>query len=96
MSLTSRSTVLSDVARHVIACHVTLTRSFHELSFDGNMCTALLSGASLAACASCGCAAGTAVVQVLGAELTADSWAELRGDVQQIMDRGIGADKEIR
>jgi hypothetical protein len=36
------------------------------------------------------------VVQVLGAELTADSWAELRGDVQQIMDRGIGADKEIR
>ena len=38
---------------------------------------------------------GTAVVQVLGAELTAGSWADLRGDVHHIIHRGLAADKKL-
>ena len=48
-------------------------------SFTGAFLWAYLRGGSLQACCSCGCAVGTAVVQVLGAELTAARWGSWRG-----------------
>ena len=56
-------------------------------SFTAGFLHAYLSGASLQACASCGCAVGTHVVQVLGAELSAAKWNELKGDVRSIIER---------
>ena len=56
-------------------------------SFTGAFLWAYLRGGSLQACCSCGCAVGTAVVQVLGAELTASRWGELRGDLETVLRR---------
>ena len=39
------------------------------------------------ACCACGCAVGTAVVQVLGAELATSRWGELRGDLETVLRR---------
>lgn len=56
-------------------------------SFTAGFLHAYLSGAKLQACASAGCAVATQVVQVLGAELTAIKWGELKGDVHGIIER---------
>ena len=56
-------------------------------SFTAGFLSAYLAGASLQACASCGCAVGTQVVQVLGAELPASRWAELAERTAEIIER---------
>lgn len=56
-------------------------------SFTSGFLHAYLSGASLQACASCGCVVATQVVQTLGAELPAAKWSELKDDVRDIMER---------
>ena len=61
-------------------------------SFTGAFLWAYLRGGSLQACCSCGCAVGTAVVQVLGAELTATRWGELAGDLETVLLRDRGVD----
>ena len=61
-------------------------------SFTAAFLWAYLRGGSLQACCACGCAVGTAVVQVLGAELTASRWGELRGDLETVLRR----DREAR
>ena len=56
-------------------------------SFTAAFLWAYLRGGSLQACCACGCAVGTAVVQVLGAELPASRWGELRGDLETVLRR---------
>ena len=58
-------------------------------SFTAGFLHAYLSGATLQACASCGCAVGTQVVQVLGAELPGSKWMELKANVQSIIQRTV-------
>ena len=56
-------------------------------SFTAAFLWAYLRGGSLQACCACGCAVGTAVVQVLGAELATSRWGELRGDLETVLRR---------
>jgi bifunctional ADP-heptose synthase (sugar kinase/adenylyltransferase) len=71
-------------------------------AFTAGYLAAFLNGASPQACASAGCAVGTAAVQVLGAELSFAKWAELRSVVLGVVERdgefrrarGTGADGE--
>ena len=51
---------------------------------------------SLQACASCGCAVGTQVVQVLGAELPASRWAELAERTAEIIERDAARAAETK
>ena len=70
-------------------------------AFTAGYLAAFLNGASPQACASAGCAVGTAAVQVLGAELPFAKWAELRSVVLGVVElderrraRTTGADGE--
>ena len=54
-------------------------------AFTAGYLAAFLNGAGPQACASAGCAVGTAAVQVLGAELSLAKWAELRATVSDIV-----------
>ena len=71
-------------------------------AFTAGYLAAFLNGAGPQACASAGCAVGTAAVQVLGAELSFAKWAELRSVVLGVVERdgefrrarGTGADGE--
>jgi sugar/nucleoside kinase (ribokinase family) len=56
-------------------------------SFTAAFLWAYLRKGSLQACCACGCAVGTAVVQVLGAELTGGRWGELRDDLETVLER---------
>jgi sugar/nucleoside kinase (ribokinase family) len=56
-------------------------------AFTAGYLAAFLNGASPQACASAGCAVGTAAVQVLGAELSFAKWAELRSVVLGVVER---------
>ncbi|KAL4853031.1 putative sugar kinase [Chlorella vulgaris] len=53
--------------------------------FTSGCLLGLLSGASLAACTACGCAAGTAAVQTAGAELEAQALRQLRVRIAGIL-----------
>ena len=65
-------------------------------SFTAGFLSAYLAGASLQACASCGCAVGTQVVQVLGAELPASRWAELAERTAEIIERDAARAAETK
>ena len=54
-------------------------------AFTAGYLAAFLNGASPQACASAGCAVGTAAVRVLGAELSLATWAELRATVRGVV-----------
>ena len=54
-------------------------------AFTAGYLAAFLNGAGPQACASAGCAVGTAAVRVLGAELSLATWAELRATVQGVV-----------
>ena len=56
-------------------------------SFTAAFLWAYLRKGSLQACCACGCAVGTAVVQVLGAELTGGRWGELRDGLETVLER---------
>lgn len=59
--------------------------------FTSGCLLGLLSGASLAACTACGCAAGTAAVQTAGAELEAQALRQLRARIAGILAADGGA-----
>ena len=61
-------------------------------AFTAGYLAAFLNGAGPQACASAGCAVGTAAVQVLGAELPFAKWAELRATVRGV----VSAENERR
>ena len=65
-------------------------------SFTAGFLSAYLAGASLQACASCGCAVGTQVVQVLGAELPASRWAELAEHTAGMIERDAARAAEAK
>jgi len=54
-------------------------------AFTAGYLAAFLNGAGPQACASAGCAVGTAAVRVLGAELSLATWAELRATVRGVV-----------
>ena len=56
-------------------------------SFTAGFLAAYLQGARLQACASCGCAVGTQMVQVLGAELAPSVWSQLASQTRGIVQR---------
>lgn len=56
-------------------------------SFTAGFLAAYLQGAGLQACASCGCAVGTQMVQVLGAELAPSVWSQLASQTRGIVQR---------
>lgn len=56
-----------------------------------------LQGGSLAACAACGCAAGTAAVQVAGAALGQDALQQLRSTVEALLAGSCaGSQRQLR
>ena len=65
-------------------------------SFTAGFLSAYLAGASLQACASCGCAVGTQVVQVLGAELPASRWAALAEHTAGMIERDAARAAEAK
>ncbi len=55
--------------------------------FTAGFLHAALSGGSLQACAACGCAAGTAAVQVAGAALCGEALAALQHRITELLEQ---------